>query len=453
MSYKPSISAVSRGNDEYSDYAYDYDLQQEIASRFKLYAFLDAIKFLVIGGVIFYVNYTHQVSLHDNKSIYCCDCYYIATNSEWYGINTKYRIDWSFCTPDCTNCTYCNSTFNNTALDSFYYSNNNDQQKQCPLKDYTPPQRTFLSAFKSKYSGDCPNQLSMNTMELFNKSYYTYGIGAISIVILYTFLIFSFIYCCKILSGVNLLLYNIVISEVLFYLMFKPYQYYQQQISYPDNFELSTFCQVDAIDETIETLLTIFIYCCLGFIVIEWILCLSRCCWKKWEHKCRTMYWGIERYLILFICCVCLLFFGVLIYSSVIMIVERIKHETGEKEKRNEIIIIICIDIALLISCIDIFLFKFCRDKAKRIWNARKLKSDHNFYEKFGKSESYMDDPTYHVSDNDKRKRNVKSNAGAIVEQQEDQDVEENGQKKLTIPSKYKHEYLIPNDEAKASVK
>ena len=449
--------------------AYDPDNSHQInPTRFKIYAVLDVIKFMIIGGVIFYINYNHQLDLVNNRSKYCCDCYYVAMDSKSYDIPTQRRVDWSYCTPDCTNCSYCASEFP-TPGQAFNYSNSNPPFNECRIKDYQPPKNTFWKAFEQKYSkhSDCPSskQLSMVTLELFNKSYYTYAIGAIVIVVLYAILIYSFINCCKIISGVNLLLYNIIISEILFYLMFKPYQYYKRKLYDPTpGSDYFAYCQIDALPEIMETILTIFIYCCLGFILLEWMLCLCRCCWNRWRYKYREYYWRFERVLIAFIIIVCLLFFGFLIWSSVLMIIERVNNEDDDKENelRDEIIVIVCIDIALLFSCVDIFLFKFCRDKARRLWNVRKKNNKHDYYLKYGRSQSSLSgienengyigngNNTVDADRTPARKRNNKmsSNIGAaIVEEKEDDEFEADKQRGSSIPNDYKYKYYASTNE------
>ena len=90
--------------------------------QFKWYILWNSIRFMIISIIICYANYQNQYQI-DGYQPYCCACYYIAKNQSAYGIDHNYRIDWSYCMPQCVDCNYCNHTFKNNGIMHYIYPN------------------------------------------------------------------------------------------------------------------------------------------------------------------------------------------------------------------------------------------------------------------------------------------------------------------------------------------
>eukprot|EP01084_Bolivina_argentea_P173001 299650_1 len=200
--------------------------EQRRWKNFKIYSLWNAIRFAIIASVVCASNYANQTQIEGYRG-YCCNCYYIAKNTEHYGLDSQYRIDWSYCFPSCVDCTYCKEQYHDNAEESFKVTN-----QTCPVPGYTPTKKRF----KWNWDKNCPSNISMTTLKIFLKDYRIYGIATVIICILYICLMGAFVFCCKSYAGINsgasLLVYNVIVSINSVYSMFKPMQYYHRSITH-----------------------------------------------------------------------------------------------------------------------------------------------------------------------------------------------------------------------------
>ena len=89
--------------------------------EFKIYSSWNAIRFTIIAAIICFSNYQNQHQIETYRP-YCCHCYYVALNPEQYNIKKGYRIDWSYCMPQCVDCEYCRDHYNNNGISQTIHS-------------------------------------------------------------------------------------------------------------------------------------------------------------------------------------------------------------------------------------------------------------------------------------------------------------------------------------------
>ena len=113
----PFRSNASRGQSHVSVYSHNKAQPEDIQKwlQFKIYSFWNIIRFLIVAVVICYSNYQNQDQIESYQKD-CCKCYYISESPESYGISQGYRIDWSYCMPQCVDCTYCIQHYNNDGM-------------------------------------------------------------------------------------------------------------------------------------------------------------------------------------------------------------------------------------------------------------------------------------------------------------------------------------------------
>eukprot|EP01084_Bolivina_argentea_P257194 433247_1 len=310
----------------------------------KLYILWKSIVWLFIGISIFYVNRNHQNMLTTKslpKSIgetqqYCCQCYEYALKY------SKRRVDWSYCTQciDCNKCKYNN------------YTNTNNSYETNPQCDGA------VGIFPHKCDADT---ISTTSMVLFYKNYDTYGWGALIICLLYVTVSLLLLTAEKSdhyidSIGVLLLVYNIVVSMVCFYMIGKPYQYQKTDISI-DIGEPGAYCYVDTLSEIMEDILTAFINTSMGLLALQWLFCCCKCWTKRRRNEnynCFTS--AAERYYI-YITVICGILFGIVMLACVLILIYETIIHTGSIKKLQWLVII---DIILLICCFDIFCCPFC---------------------------------------------------------------------------------------------
>eukprot|EP01084_Bolivina_argentea_P172998 299644_1 len=355
--------------------------------NFKLYSLWNAIRFILIASLVCASNYYNQIESETYRK-YCCDCYYIAIAPEQYGINPPIKIDWSFCFPDCVDCTYCKEQYQNNTSELLQINN-----ETCAADLDTPMKRTF----KWNWDENCPSNLSMTTLNIFSKDYRIYGVAIVIVVILYIFLMIAFVFCCKsyaaMNSGAALLVYNVIVSIHAVYSMFKPMQYYHKSITH--NTPKEIICEVDTINETIEDIITYCVYASFAFILTQWLMGVIGCIItrkamgsrKKGSvgrvpYKIKMAYIQFEKAMIVLAVILGVFFYLTLIYASGVMIDKRVKEHRGEKAENDiwKIAVILIVDLLAILSCFDIFCFTFCI---------------HTFNNYFGRNVDKTDQKTY----------------------------------------------------------
>ena len=143
----------------------------------------------------------------------------------------------------------------------------------------------------------CPvKRISLTAMFFFAKNYYTYGWWAVSIAAVYIILLFIVlcIASCK-FQAINqndddfeiwmdyilkiLCLFNILFSEMLLYLFYKPLQYNEQVIDVPiDGGQKQIKCEISSIDITSENFLDWVAFISFVIVIVQFIYSVSRSC-------------------------------------------------------------------------------------------------------------------------------------------------------------------------------
>merc|ERR1712154_59812 len=88
--------------------------------------------------------------------------------------------------------------------------------------------------------------------------------------------------CLGLETGAFIFLWNVMISTIAVYFMFKPVQYYKQTMeSTDDTYLISPKCQLDSIDQLTEHMLTICVIISVSFIFLQPILGIANCLARK----------------------------------------------------------------------------------------------------------------------------------------------------------------------------
>eukprot|EP01083_Nonionella_stella_P156188 505443_1 len=359
----PPIRKATQNNITVYDLNQDNTEEEMHWSHFKLYTLWNVIRFAIIAGLVCLFNYQNQPQIQQNSQ-YCCNCYYVARNPEFYGIAKNTRIDWSYCMPACVDCTYCRTVYNDSANASFAVAN-----QTCPAQSYdAPPSKPLWD-----WDQDCPHTISITTLGIFLTDYTAHGLWIFILVLLYISYMTSFIFCCtsyaKITSGASLLVYNVIVSINAVYAMFKPMQYIHQEIN---NTPHQTICEVDTINETMEDVMSWCVLISFVFILSQWIIGAFGCFMTRKAmfsnsgsrlvpYKIRIAYVRFEKLMIASAIVLAVVFYVTLIVASTLMIGTRLD-KGRQKQDAWKITFIITVDFLCILSCIDVFCFPFCRN-------------------------------------------------------------------------------------------
>ena len=264
---------------------------------------------------------------------------------------------------------------------------------------------------------DSDENISISSVLVFQKTYESYGIYAVVAGSIYAaamiILLFKWRDRYDTIS-IFIFIYNICLSELFCYWLFKPYQYHRESISDindPDGLQ-NIQCQIDLISDAIETMLTVIIFTSFGLLFLQLFYCLLSCCKcvKKacclWSHGdsrrssitshlidsdqnaarcdkdcCCYYIWIIIGLLLVVI----LIAFAVaLVWGFVILMKAAIKEHWDVKK----IVFIAVVNVLLILSLVDMFFFPFChkhigrfvvREVQRRISSFSSLNEDDHF--------------------------------------------------------------------------
>ena len=243
--------------------------------QIKMYISYRTIVWIFIGITIFWLSSHHQFNLTGNDpnsfentpQKYCCECYQYAMNQTSLPSNQRRRIDWSYCGL-CIDCMKCRKNEYITTVNASFIGD-----------DATCTGASGFTDDEIKQCKDEADYVSMTTMKIFNKNYRNYGWGALIITMIYVTGMMSAI-CCSEKSihaldtiGMLLMVYNIVVSMVCLYMVYKPFQYQREYIT--DDTENGPYCYEDTISDELEDALTTFVYVLNGLLAWQWLFC---CC-------------------------------------------------------------------------------------------------------------------------------------------------------------------------------
>jgi len=341
-------------------------------SRLRCYTVFNDVRFIVLATIICAYNVNNQQWIEEYQDD-CCRCYFIAQHaSEYDGIAENQRVDLSYCVPECADCNYCERGFPD---DSTSFANV-DRITCNPLAvnySYNKPFLGFSSDWSAKTG--CPRYISIVTLQFFPKDYPTYGVLIVVLVVLYIAITVSLVYCCKaysgLYSGAPIFVWNVIICINAVYTMFKPMQYYHKKIYAPDGVTFAD-CELDSIDETTETMLTICVSTSIIFMVLQWVTGMVNCLTTrriKASHgrRCcdidtiKSVYENIEKAQLIFAAVLAVVFLIVMGFASVNMINKRVEEQSWTSENKWALVLVIVVDLLSLSACVDIFCYKFCR--------------------------------------------------------------------------------------------
>ena len=243
--------------------------------QMKLYICYRTFVWIFPGIIIFWLSSHHQYTLTENDphsfentpQKYCCECYQYAMSQSLLPPNQRRRIDWSYCGL-CIDCRKCMKNDYITNITSSFIG-----------EDATCKGASGFMDDEIKRCADEAEYVSMTTMKIFNKNYRNYGWGALIITMIYVVFMISAI-CCGEKSihtldtiGMLLMVYNIVVSMVCLYMVYKPFQYQREYIT--DDVENGPYCYEDTVSDQLEDALTAFVWGLNGLLAWQWLFC---CC-------------------------------------------------------------------------------------------------------------------------------------------------------------------------------
>eukprot|EP01084_Bolivina_argentea_P032136 59445_1 len=244
---------------------------------FVIYGVWNIIRYIIIAIAIFIAN-TRNVEEINKYKKYCCPCYYVSQDPSTYNVKNL-RFDLSFCIPECTDCNYC-ETFFDTPQAAFDY-----EGPICPITDYTGGNRKQFNWDWDKETG-CNvhnSHVSYTSFEFFAKSYKAYGIWSIVTTGLYSLGLIGimyYVYTTPSLAMILLrwiLIYNILISEIFLYLLFKPFQYHHEELVVGINAK-DIVCDVNSISDTAANVISKTIFVSVGLMALHFIYIIYRIC-------------------------------------------------------------------------------------------------------------------------------------------------------------------------------
>eukprot|EP01084_Bolivina_argentea_P138647 244057_1 len=289
---------------------------------FFVYSIFNIGRYLLLGVFTADVNQrnAHDMVLYQQ---YACDCYFISKKPQNYGIKTDVRFDLAHSVPKCTSCTWCENAFEGSANKSF------DTVGTCPSNVegniYVDTVGWFSFGSLSHWNDvtGCARKISLSAMIFWIKDYNVYKRWALAVSILYCILLFVLVMVAAILwfkipifnpvderrglltakeaveenykAFVNkidyvsrvIYLYNVLISEVLLYLLYKPLQYYDKNIQVGNN--RSVICEISSMPEKSEDWLGMIAFASFIAItcqVVYTVLYSFGCIYKCVKVKC-----------------------------------------------------------------------------------------------------------------------------------------------------------------------
>ena len=354
--------------------------RKEQEKKLKLYVGWNVIRFAVIAALVCSHNIQNQSAIErDQKD--CCDCYIAARNPLSYGLKENQQIDWSYCMPDCVDCQFCDRKMlaASPAPSPSKLPISKTTTFECPVEN-SHERKPIISLHWKKTLG-CKNasNISITTMEIFLKNYKNYGIGMLVLVVLYILANITLVNCgkryCNLDPGALLFVWNVPVCIVAVYTMFKPMQYYRKGLQHVDGGD-QFHCQVDSINRTMETLITVCVFVAfkiIGFDITSGLLRIwisrkatnsrNQSDFGRRLHNFHRKLIRFQRVELVITMIFAIFFLGVMITASVMMIGERLKeHHAGEDVDVRNIIVLVVVDVLAVLSVIDIHCFEFCRN-------------------------------------------------------------------------------------------
>eukprot|EP01084_Bolivina_argentea_P058452 106756_1 len=244
--------------------------------QFVCYCIFNMMRYLAIGTLIVIANKLNTTETNHYVK-YCCSCWFVSKSPHDYDITlaNNTRFDLSYCIPNCVDCKYCNATYSNV-IEAY------DAIHKCPMRNYQKPHGKINSNWSKKT--ECANNISITTMQYILKSYNAYSVASCIVCVLYVIAqIIMIIVENKWLSNVYteflkwIFIYNVILSEVCCYALFKPFQYWTNEMSIGGGLKIK--CQVDSIGKNMELALEYVIIVSGVFVAIHLILICFNCAW------------------------------------------------------------------------------------------------------------------------------------------------------------------------------
>eukprot|EP01083_Nonionella_stella_P032257 88308_1 len=246
---------------------------------FMIYVSWNIIRYIIIA-ILIHLAITRELNDIHEYEPFCCDCYYVALDPLEYDIPDNVRFDLSYCIPSCCDCDYCNTNFNDNAQNAFDYNGT-----------VCPTMTGYQGSDGSRFSWDwdaktkCASQISYTSMFFFVKSYTAYGVWSIIVAVSYGLCLIGSMYYLRVNANVDLmyillrwiLIYNILVSEVFLYLIFKPFQYHNKDLMVGKN-KKKIMCQVSSIRDVTSSVISVTIYLSIGLVLFHVIYIAYKVC-------------------------------------------------------------------------------------------------------------------------------------------------------------------------------
>eukprot|EP01084_Bolivina_argentea_P087614 158232_1 len=242
--------------------------------QFVAYSIYNIIRYLIIAATILLAN---KINVEESNDIikYCCSCWFVSLEPHKYDTElfANVRFDLSYCVPACVDCTYCKTSYTN-ATQAY------NQIGTCPMHNYRPPHSKINPNWNKKTG--CGSNISITSMKYMLKSYIGYSWAsciacAIYIIVLIAIIVVERKWMPNLYNELLkwIYIYNIFLSEVCLYALFKPFQYWTDEIHIGEDKTIK--CQVDAITEKMELVFEYIIIGAVAFVVIHLIIITINC--------------------------------------------------------------------------------------------------------------------------------------------------------------------------------
>eukprot|EP01083_Nonionella_stella_P003110 8851_1 len=225
-----------------------------------IYTIWNIVRYITIGVLVYFAN-QKNIQETDGYKQYCCDCYYVSLDPHLYSnIAQDIRFDLSFCIPSCTDCNWCKTRFHNNAQSAFDYNG-----EYCPVTGYNDRHSSSTVEWNWNALTGCTDNTPITTLVFLVKSYQSYGVMGIALTVSYSIALLAVLIVSLGMPIVYMLIfrwiliYNVFVSEICLYLLFKPFQFYRKELFVGDK-RKQIICEINSIRDVTAQILTFTIW-------------------------------------------------------------------------------------------------------------------------------------------------------------------------------------------------
>ena len=337
---------------------FDTDTLDRLWKQQKCYIIYNILMWFIIGGVIFYVNFYHEMKQRKDSDLFsdCCKCASLNVRN-----NDKY--DWGYCLY------YFNKDY---TCDNYNWKN---------LTEMTKPFFIYPTDMMDRIVGSNGNvdHLSVTAFNILTKNYIVYGTLAIICVTLYGLLVFcTYSLGAKTVdtiksNAMKWFYYNVFMSALCYFAFLKRYQYYTVNDS--DN---DILCEKNSVDTIIESILESVFISELAVYILPWFLACCKICCSRRPYGYKRCISKIDICLFIISILLLILFLIMLWVFCGYIIASRIPNKKDTMTHKKDTIIIFIMGFVIFIKIFDSFMIRFfrieCYQKCKYIMNSKDYK-------------------------------------------------------------------------------